>query len=247
MADHYEAVRAYPDARSTVARLARTAAEYGFDGIVVRNAPATGIVDGGDAEDEPDGRPRRERIVEEYGVDVVDAVEIATDDAAAASARVTDRREERTLVLVAGSSELNRFACEEPRVDVLARPMTDGDVNHVLARAAARNGVRFEFDLGRVLRLSGGQRVQALSDLRKLREIVFQYDAPYVVSVNPESHLQIRAPRELLAIGEAIGFDRGDIEQGLAEWGRLAARNRERLSEAFIEPGVERGRYEESE
>ena len=245
MADRYEAVRAYPDARSTVARFARTAAEYGFDGIVVRNAPATGIIDGGDAEDEPDGRPRRERIVEEYGVDVVDAVEIATDDAAAASARVTDRREERTLVLVAGSSELNRFACEEPRVDVLARPMADGNVNHVLARAAARNGVRFEFDLGRVLRLSGGQRVQALSDLRKLREIVFQYDAPYVVSAAPESHLHLRAPRELLAIGEVIGFAREDVERGLAEWGRLAARNRERLSESFIEPGVERGRYEE--
>jgi len=101
--------------------------------------------------------------------------------------------------------------------------------------------------ISRVLRLSGGRRVQALADLRKLREIVTQYDAPYVVSATPESHLQVRAPRELLAVGETIGFDREHVENGLAEWGRLAARNRERLSESFIEPGVERGRHEKSE
>ncbi|EMA44708.1 RNase P subunit p30 family protein [Halococcus saccharolyticus] len=242
MADCYEAVRAYPVGESTVARFALTAAAYEFDGIVVRNAPETGMVD----EPDRDG-PGREEIAAEYDIDVVDAVEIEADDASAASARVKDCRGERTLVLVEGSRTLNRFACEEPRVDVLTSPMADGDVNHVLARAAARNGVRFEFDLGRVLRLSGGRRVQALADLRKLREIVFQYDTPYVVSASPENHLQLRAPRELLAVGEAIGFDREQIERGLAEWGRLAARNRERLSESFIEPGVRRGRYEEDD
>jgi len=33
----YEAVHARPDGDSTVARLAMTASEYGFDGLVVRN------------------------------------------------------------------------------------------------------------------------------------------------------------------------------------------------------------------
>lgn len=141
MVDYYEAVRAYPDGESTAARLALTAAEYDFDGIVVRNAPETGMFD----ESDRDG-PNREEIAAEYGVDVVDAIEIGGEDASAASARVKGCRDERTLVLVDGSRALNRFACEEPRVDVLASPMADGDVNHVLARAAARNGVRFEFD-----------------------------------------------------------------------------------------------------
>lgn len=239
MADYYEGVRAYPDGESTAARFALTASEYDFSGIVVRNAPETGVFDGGD-------EPNKEQIADEYGIDIVDAVEIHVEDPSAASARVKDRREEHTVIVVRGSRALNRFACEEPRVDVLARPMADGDVNHVLARAAKRNGVRFEFDFGRVLRLSGGRRVQALSDLRKLREIVSYYDAPYVVSATPETHLQMRAPRELLALGEVIGFSREQAKRGLAEWGRLAARNRERLSESFIEPGVKNGRYEEN-
>ncbi len=238
--DYYEAVRAYPDGESTVARFALTAADYGYTGIVVRNAPETGILD-------KDDGPSKEEITEEYGIDVIDAVKISADDASAASAQVKDHRKKHTLISVRGSHTLNRFACEEPRVDVLARPMADGDVNHVLARAAKRNGVRFEFDFGRVLRLSGGRRVQALSDLRKLREIVCYYDAPYVVSANPENHLQMRAPRELLALGEVIGFSREQVEKGLTEWGRLAARNRERLSESFIEPGVKKGKHEKDD
>jgi len=236
--ESYEAVRAYPAGESTAARFALTAADGDFSGIIVRNAAEAGC---------NDGEPTRNAIAAEYDIDVVDAVTVRAEDASAASARVKDAREAHTIVAVRGSRSLNRFACEEPRVDVLAKPMVDGDVNHVLARAAKRNGVRFEFDLGRVLRLQGGRRVQALSDLRKLREIVFQYDAPYVVSASPDSHLELRTPRELRALGAAIGFTGEEIGDGLAEWGRLAERNRERLSESFIEPGVKKGRYEEDD
>ncbi|EMA39600.1 RNase P subunit p30 family protein [Halococcus hamelinensis] len=234
----YEAVTAYPAGESTAARFALSAADRGYSGVVVRNA----------AEASLDGEgPNHETIADEYDIDVADAVEIRAGDRSAASARITAVRDDRTLVLVRGSRDLNRFACEEPQVDVLSRPMADGDVNHVLARAAKRNGVRFEFDLGRVCRLHGGRRVQALADLRKLREIVFQYDAPYVVSATPGSHLELRGPRALGALGEVVGFTEAEIEAGLAEWGRLVDRNREVMSEAFIEPGVRRGRYEEDD
>ncbi|PSP90135.1 ribonuclease P [Halobacteriales archaeon QS_4_69_34] len=232
----YEAVRAHPDGESTLARLALTASEYGFEGLVVRNA------------DRASGASV-ERVREEYGIDAVDAVEISAGEPSAASGRVGNHRSDHTVVIVRGGTPaLNRFACEEPRVDVLARPMAgEGDVDHVLARAAARNGVRFEFDLGPTLRSSGGRRVRALAGLRKLRELVADADAPFVVSAGAESHLELRAPQELRAVGGAIGFSGAVIERGLAEWGRLAARNRERRSERFIEPGVRRGRYEEDD
>ena len=141
---------------------------------------------------------------------------------------------------------MNRFAVEHPPVDVLAHPMAgDGDVNHVMANAAAENGVHLEVSLSRILRADGGARVQAVRDLRKLREIVEACGAPYVVSADPYSHLQLRAPRELAALGETLGFSAEQLTTGLAEWGRLADRNRHRRSDSFIGPGVERGRYEE--
>lgn len=229
----YEAVYAYPDGQSTAARFADTAARYGYEGVVVRAREAT-----------PDYATLRDA-----GYDVVDGVEIVADTPDQASGGIGNYRPKTTLLLLqGGTNALNRFAVEQERVDVLTRPMADdGDFNHVLARAANENGVRVEFDLGPVLRLDGGHRVQAIRDLRKLRELVEQYDAPYVVSATPESHLQLRAPRELVAVGETIGFSAEQLREGLAEWGRLAERNRRLTSESFIAPGVERGRYEEDD
>ncbi|MUW14001.1 ribonuclease P [Halorubrum sp. CBA1125] len=264
----YEAVHAHPDSESTVARHAATAARYGYAGLVVRTRDALDPADSSPStadpevddpaiddsetsapEVDPTRGPARDpdALSEEYGIDVVHAVEIDADDPSSASGAVGNYRPDRTVVCLAGGDDrLNRFAVEEPRVDVLARPMVgDGDVNHVLAKAARDNGVHVEFDLGPLLRNTGGRRVRALADLRKLREIVTYYDAPHVVSANAGSHLELRAPRELVAAAEAVGFDAEWVRDGLRAWGEIAARNRERRSEAFIEPGVRRGRYEE--
>jgi len=224
----YEAVHATPDGDATLDRLVRTASEYGYEGVVVRNH--------GDAKPDAD----LEAVADTYGVDVVSGVEIRAEDPSRASGFVGNHRETKTIVVVhGGTPELNRFAVEQPAVDVLAHPMAgDGDVNHVLAKAAVENGVRFEFSFREVLRASGGERVQALRDLRKLRELVDAFDAPYVVSADPRSHLHLRAPRELVAVGEVIGFDAAAIESGLAEWGEIAERNRGIRSDEFVEPGV---------
>ncbi len=224
----YEAVAAYPDGTSTVSRYAKTAASYGFDGLVVRTRQA-----------EYDAAA----IDDRYDVDIVSGIEIDADTPDSVSGSIGNFREECTLLLVrGGSNALNRYAVEQDRVDVLTQPMAgDGDFNHVLARAAKTHGVRVEFDFGPVLRETGGKRVQALRGLRKLRELVEYYDTPYVVSATPSTHFELRGPRELIAVGEQIGFSATQIEQGLTEWGALAARNRERASDSFIEPGVTLG------
>ncbi len=221
----YEAVHAYPDGRATVARLAKVAAEYGYEGLVVRNH-------GGDQTTyDPD------RIGEAYGIDIVPGIEIRTGEATRASGLIGNYRSKRTVVCVHGG-DLNRFAVEQPQVDVLAHPTDGGDINHVLARTAAENGVHLEFNFSRVLRSDGGRRVEAIQGLRKLREMIEQYDAPYVVTADAGSHLALRAPRELLAVGETIGFDRGMMERGLQAWKEIADRNRTLQSETVIEPGV---------
>jgi ribonuclease P/MRP protein subunit RPP1 len=224
----YEAVRARPDGRSTVARLALTADEYGFDGIVVRNHG-----------DEPASFDPS-TVRDAYDVDIVPAVEVRASDPSRASGYVSSHREHHPLVLVhGGDPELNRFAVEQPAVDVLAHPMADdGDFNHVLARTARENGVRVEFNLRGVLRAEGGERVRTLGDLRKLWDLVDACDTPFVVSADPRSHLQLRAPRELLAVGDVVGLPAEAVRAGLREWGRLATRNRARGSDAFVEPGV---------
>lgn len=224
----YEGVHARPDGTSTVSRLALTASEYGYDGLVVRNH--------GDAPASFDPQ----QVSDTYDIDVVSGVEVRADDPSTASGYVGSHRENHTIVVVhGGTPAMNRFAVEQAAVDVLAHPMAgDGDFNHVLAREAVRNGVRVEFNFRGVLRDAGGTRVRTLRDLRKLGELVDAYDVPYVVSADPQSHLDLRAPRDLQAVGAAVGFDEDWVAAGLSEWGILAARNRERQSDRFIQPGV---------
>ena len=224
----YEAVHAHPDGNSTVARFALTASEYGFDGIVVRNHgdnPATY---------DPAA------IATTYDIDIVTGVEIRADSPAQASGFLGSHRQHNTVVCVhGGTNSLNRFAVEQAAVDVLAHPMAgDGDFNHVLARKARENGVHVEFNLGRVLRDAGGSRVRTLAGLRKLREIIAYYDTPYVMTADPYTHLQMRAPRELVAVGEAIGFSAEEVTAGFRAWEQLVMRNRDRQSKDFVQPGV---------
>jgi len=234
----YAAARPTPTGESTVARLAATAARSGFEGVVVRAPP-----DGPATPAGTDHREYLEDVAAEYSVDVVRGVEIDPEDPAEARGHVGTLRAEHTVLVVRGGTPaLNRFAVESPRVDVLAAPMRgEGDINHVLARVAAKNGVRIECSLGPVLRAAGERRVRALGDLRKLREILEQYGVPAVVSADAASHLHLRAPRELAAVGDQVGLGGDRVRRGLAEWGRLAARNRERQSSAYIAEGVRWG------
>lgn len=226
----YEAVHARPDGDSTVARMAMTANHHGYDGIVVRNH----------GDDPASYDPAK--VCETYDIDVVSAVEIRADDPSSAGGYVKRHRSETTIVCVhGGDPDINRFAVEQPAVDVLAHPMADdGDFNHVLARRAKEHDVRVELSLARVLRTSGGKRVRAISALQKLWGLLEHEDAPYVVSADPHSHLHVRSVRALQAVGEAIDLPAAVVRAGLDEWGVLAERNRHRHSDSFIEPGVTR-------
>ena len=253
----HEAVHAHPDGRATVARFAETADRYGYDGVVVRAV---------DADPDHDRLPESPSVDTtsseapraDARVDLVDAAEVVAPDPQHASGAVGNARTEWTLVCVRGGTDaLNRFAVEQPRVDVLTRPFvgsrgsndagSTGDINHVLVKAARDNAVLIEANLGPALRANGGRRVRHLDRLRRLKRLLDHYDAPYVVSANAESHLQLRAPRELAAVGAEIGLGGEWTRAGLDAWSDRVARNRHRCSESFIAPGVERGRYEETD
>jgi ribonuclease P/MRP protein subunit RPP1 len=232
----YETAAVPADDRTALAALVETASSVGYDGLVVRDGGPT-LPDDTDVG------------VGETAVDVVAGATVDADPDAASGA-VHARRAGATVLLVRGGTlARNRFAVEEPRVDVLAGPVGPGasgtvPFDHVLARAAAHNGVRVEFDLGPVLRATGGTRVRAISALTRLRALVETYDAPHVVTAGAASALELRGPRALAAVGEAVGLGRAFVAEGLAEWGRVVARNRERAGGDWVMPGVRRGRYD---
>lgn len=228
----YEAVHVADDGRTTTARFAATLLDAGYDGMIIA----------ADTDDPPEYDV--ETIQATYDIDLVDGLEVTSEDTSVVSGAVSNYRRETTVILVRGETQsINRYAVETPAVDVLRDPTGgNGDVNHVLVKAAAANDVFLEVNLGSVLRSSGGPRVQTLRNLRKLRELIEAFDAPYVVSTDPVTHFHVRAPREIVAVGEEIGFSTSQIRDGLAAWETIVERNRDRLSDRYVAEGVRSGR-----
>jgi ribonuclease P/MRP protein subunit RPP1 len=207
-----------------------TAADCGYNGLVLVNPQ--------DAGPQFDASAIRER----YGIDIVRGSELTPETPEAAAGAIGHHRPESTvLALQGGTDALNEYAVRQDKLDVLARPMAgDADLDHALVKAAAKHGVRLAVDLGPVLRGAGDPRSSAISDRRKLWELISAYDAPYVVTARPSSHLELRSPRELAAVGRLAGLDQTAAETGLAEWRRLTDRNRDRLADGYVAPGVRR-------
>lgn len=225
---------AHPGGASTVDRLAATAARYGYAGLVVANADETEPFDPGASS-------------ERHGIDVVDGVTVDAPDVETAAGRLGSVRsgsETRyTLVtVVAGTPALARFAAGQDRVDALLLP-SDRDVefDHVVAAEAADHGVRVALPLDGVLRASGEARGRALRLLCRRREILDDADAWPLVTAGARSHLHLRAPRGLAAVGERVGLGGERVHAGLAGWGEAVERVRERVHPDFVEPGVRRG------
>ena len=230
----YETAVAHPGGASTVDRLAATAARHGYAGLVVANADETEPFDPGASS-------------ERHGIDVVDGVTVDAPDVETVAGRLGSVRsgsETRyTLVtVVAGTPALARFAAGQDRVDALLLPSErDVEFDHVVAAEAADHGVRVALPLDGVLRASGEARGRALRLLCRRREILDDADARPLVTAGARSHLHLRAPRDLAAVGERVGLGGERVHAGLAGWGEAVERVRERVHPDFVEPGVRRG------
>ena len=89
-------------------------------------------------------------------------------------------------------------------------------------------------------------RIKSLNRLRKQWDIISAYNAPFVVSSDPSSHLELRSPLELMSVGSLIGMEPEDVETGLLEWGTIISRNLDNLSGKYADLGVIRGKYGDS-
>jgi ribonuclease P/MRP protein subunit RPP1 len=229
----YEAVRPYPAGDATPARFARVAGAYGYEGVVLRWPPDVAVADG-------EFEPPWGRCDDDWAADVdaVHALEIDAGDHDRLARLLRAHRDE-VPVLVARTTDpdATRFAAERERIDVL-RPTFDAVPEHATVGTAAAHGVRIAVDVGPVLRDDGGSRVRTLDALRTLTADLRDRDAPYVVTGSPTSHLALRAPRDLAALGAVLDVPEDWVGEGLAELGRIARRNRERAAPPAGEPGV---------
>ncbi len=212
----------YPEGSSSPSRMMLAARRLGYDGIC--------------ASYHQDFFPGRKDALPDG---VIRGVEISAANANELR-RGIDRFRDRVGVLAVhgGDEAVNRAACEDSRVDVLAHPhegKTSG-INHIIARLAADHGVAIEFSLFPIVRYHGGARVRALSSYRTNFALVRKFDAPYVITSGGLSSYDLRDVRSAIALCRLFGMTDDDAIRGLSDHPSAIVR---RAGPGYVSEGVE--------
>lgn len=150
--------------------------------------------------------------------DVYTGIEIKEDNVAKMKKNVVRLREKCDIIIVGGGfEEINRAALEDGKVDILSHSTSRGSpLNHILAKAAADNGVALDFDPDTIIMQRGGNRIKILTSLRKNVQLARKYDVPMIITSNAKSHYDLRGPREMMALGMIMGMSQNEALQALS-------------------------------
>jgi ribonuclease P/MRP protein subunit RPP1 len=221
---YYECLKALPEGSDSASRLALAARRLGYQGIIVCNA-------------EPEKIFRPYAASRVTGIDVAFGAEVTAANSRVLKSRISSLRSHFPYILVNGcSDEMIRAACENPSVDVLMhmderrRPL-----GIAAARAAEQNQVAVGFDLSPLIRLRGSYRARWLDIQRRNIELVRKFDLSVIITANARSHLDLRSPRDLMALAEVAGFEPSEARAALELPGKLLALNKR----SWLGPGVE--------
>jgi ribonuclease P/MRP protein subunit RPP1 len=216
--------RSLPEGSDSPSRLALSARRLGYGGIVICNS----------------GQCRAfwpEAASAVRGIDVAWGVQIRAANPKALRSRVASFRNRVPFIAVSASSEdLVRAACEDPNVDVLIHSESARwGLGIAAARAARQNQVAIGFDLSPMIRLRGSHRIRWLWSVRRNLELARKFDLSMIITASAGSHLDLRSPRDLMALSELAGFKPEEAERAL----RLPATLLDLNRRCWLSPGVE--------
>ncbi len=124
--------------------------------------------------------------------------------------REIKKRNLKALIYVQGGNmRVNRFALEAG-VDALISPefgRNDSGFDHVLAKLAAKNDVAVGFSLAPLLRANPYERSRIISFMMRNWQLVRKYRVPRFIASSAENKWGVRAPRDLISLGIAVGME----------------------------------------
>ena len=146
-------------------------------------------------------------------VEIYAGVIIEARDASELNELVNKFRENATIVIVSGGDyNINRAACENSKVDILAHPeinRNDSGLDEVCLNAAAQNNVAIEVNFAEILHGFRGTRANILNKIATNIMLCDKLRVPLIVCSGAKSVWDMRDPRELVSILNALDLDLG--------------------------------------
>lgn len=146
------------------------------------------------------------------------------------------------LLARGGDLKLNRKACETAEVDILTHPehgRRDSGLNHVLAKAAAKNNVAIEINFREILTASKKTRSRVMANMQTNIKLAKKYKAPIIICSDAISHWKLRDPRCLISMACQLGLGLKEAKAALTKVPESIIRQAiERKGKRWIMPGV---------
>jgi ribonuclease P/MRP protein subunit RPP1 len=214
--------KALPEGSDSASRLALASRDLGYKGMIICNC-------------EPSRIFKADAARQIKGFDVELGAEIEASNARALHSRISARRPTHPFLFIeASSDEIIHAACESPHLDALLLCI-DSRLSIAAARAAGQSQVAIGFDLSPFFRLRASSRARWLEALGRNLELARKFRLSMILTCMARSRLDLRGPKEILAMAEVAGFEPAEAEEALRLPERILRENRRR----WLAPGVE--------
>ncbi len=155
-------------------------------------------------------------------------VKIKADEPAELNKLISQVRNKVDILIVYGGKyNINRAACENPRVDILAHPehgRYDNGLDVPCMRAAVTNNVAVQINFRNILHTFRRPRAHILSHIKKNIELCKGFNVPIILCSGAQNTWEMRDPREIISIANVLGMDLGkafvsmsDVPRGIID------------------------------
>jgi len=144
------------------------------------------------------------------------------------------------LIVNGGNIKINRAACEDPRVDILANPYKnrrDSGINHIIAKKAAENKVALEIGLNQIIKTRSSVRAKILSNFRQIIKLKHKFKFPLITTSNAHSIYDLRTPEDIITLLSCLGMDSQEAKNSLSKY-PLDIIERSKIRENIVVKGV---------
>jgi len=152
-----------------------------------------------------------ENLPKSNDIDIVSGVIVKTNTVQDLNNIISMIRNRVELVIVYGGSyEINRAACENSKVDILAHPelnRRDSGLDHICIKKASENNVAIEINFRELLESYGKLRAYTMRKIMKNIDICQKYKTPIVTTSSSISIWNMRSGRELASIANLVGLN----------------------------------------
>ena len=146
-------------------------------------------------------------------VELIPGVVIKAKDKSELKTALNKVREKVVIVIVHGGSyQINRAACEDSRVDILAHPelgRSDSGLDKACLNAAIENNVSIQINFREILYSFRKPRSYVFNHIAKNIKLCNSYKTPMVTCSGAQSIWGMRGARELVSIANVLGLELG--------------------------------------